>query len=63
MGIEEILQRDSKYKYMLLGRMQSDCEYYLGFGNRKEIIFQPLQESLLFWCYRGLCLEIRPQVI
>ena len=29
MGIEEILQRDSKYKYMLLGRMQSDCEYYL----------------------------------
>ncbi|MFS3084393.1 hypothetical protein AAH032_23300 [Bacteroides thetaiotaomicron] len=32
-------------------------------GNRKEIIFQPLQESLLFWCYRGLCLEIRPQVI
>lgn len=36
MGIEEILQRDSKYKYMLLGRMQSDCEYYLGFGNRNQ---------------------------
>lgn len=36
MGIEEILQRDSKFRYMLLGRMQSDCEYYLGFGNRNQ---------------------------
>lgn len=34
--MEEILQRDSKYRYMLLGRMQSDCEYYLGFGNRNR---------------------------
>ncbi|MEF9983735.1 MAG: LPD11 domain-containing protein [Oscillospiraceae bacterium] len=27
---------DSPYKrdYMLLGRLQSDCEYYLGYGNR-----------------------------
>ncbi|MCE8841147.1 MULTISPECIES: LPD11 domain-containing protein [Bacteroidales] len=36
MAMEEILQRDSKYRYMLLGRMQSDCEYYLGFGNRNQ---------------------------
>ena len=36
MAMEEILQRDSKYRYMLLGRMQSDCEYYLGFGKRNQ---------------------------
>lgn len=36
MGIGEILQCDSKFRYMLLGRMQSDCEYYLGFGNRNQ---------------------------
>lgn len=36
MGIGEILQCDSKFGYMLLGRMQSDCEYYLGFGNRNQ---------------------------
>lgn len=22
------------FSYMMLGRMQSDCEYFLGFGNR-----------------------------
>jgi hypothetical protein len=25
-----------KFNYMLLGRLQSDCEYYLGFGGRSE---------------------------
>ena len=30
--------RSDKYKfeYMLLGRMRSDCEYYLGYGNRNS---------------------------
>lgn len=26
----------SKYKYMFLDRMRSDCEYFLGYGNRNE---------------------------
>lgn len=26
----------SKYKYMLLSRMQSDCNYFLGNGGRNE---------------------------
>lgn len=34
MAMEEILQQDSRFRYMLLGRMQSDCEFYLGYGNR-----------------------------
>jgi hypothetical protein len=25
-----------RFNYMMLGRLQSDCEYYLGFGNRHE---------------------------
>lgn len=25
---------DSKFNYMLLSRLQSDCDYYLGNGNR-----------------------------
>lgn len=31
---EEVLQHDKKFRYMLLSRMQSDCEYYLNYGNR-----------------------------
>lgn len=34
MTVNEIMQRDSKFRYMLLGRLQSDCEYYLNYGNR-----------------------------
>ena len=34
MTIEEVLQHDLKFRYMLLGRLQADCEYYLGFGNK-----------------------------
>lgn len=31
---EGVLQHDKKFRYMLLSRMQSDCEYYLNYGNR-----------------------------
>lgn len=29
-----ILTHDEKYRYMLLGRMRSDCTYFLGNGNK-----------------------------
>lgn len=32
--LDYIMQRDLTFRYMLLGRLQADCEYYLGFGNR-----------------------------
>lgn len=32
--INEVLQRDLTFRYQLLGRLQSDCEYYLNYGNR-----------------------------
>ena len=31
---EEVLQHDKKFRYMLLSRMQSDCEYYLNYGTQ-----------------------------
>lgn len=30
----EILNQDKEFKYQLLDRMRSDCEYYLGYGNK-----------------------------
>ena len=32
----DILNRDSKFRYMLLSRLQVDCDYFLGNGNRHE---------------------------
>lgn len=32
--VEYVIQRDSRFRYMLLSRLQSDCRYYLGYGNR-----------------------------
>lgn len=33
---KNILQSDAKFRYQLLSRMQSDCNYYLGYGNRSK---------------------------
>lgn len=29
-------EEDNKFNYQLLGRLQQDCEYYLGHGNRAK---------------------------
>lgn len=34
MDLSEILNHDDRFRYMLLDRLRSDCEYYLGNGNR-----------------------------
>lgn len=36
MTLEDILRHDNEFKYGLLGRLRSDCEYYLGYGHRCE---------------------------
>lgn len=33
-GIPEQPTKEEKFNYMLLSRLQSDCDYYLGYGNR-----------------------------
>lgn len=35
MSLSTILAKDEKFRYMLLARMQQDCEYYLGHGDRQ----------------------------
>jgi len=32
--LKEIMTHSEEFRYMLLSRMASDCEYFLGFGNR-----------------------------
>ena len=33
---EDILRKDDKFRYQLLSRLKSDCDYYLGNGNRND---------------------------
>lgn len=33
-SLEYLLSQDDKFKYQMLGRLQMDCEYYLGNGHR-----------------------------
>lgn len=32
--VEELVNRDKTFRYMLLSRLQSDCDYYLHYGGR-----------------------------
>jgi hypothetical protein len=32
----DILNGDDKFRYMMLSRLKSDCDYYLGYGNRSS---------------------------
>lgn len=34
--IKELLSGDLDFRYQFLGRLQFDCEYFLGFGSRSE---------------------------
>ena len=37
MDFKEILKKDNRFKYQLLDRMRSDCDYFLGYGHRNEL--------------------------
>ena len=45
MNISEVLNHDSQFRYMLLSRMMSDCEYYLGNGNHHSKHLWALNED------------------
>lgn len=32
--MEDMLKHDAEFRYRLLSRLQQDCNYYLGYGNR-----------------------------
>lgn len=33
-AVDDLLNHDKSFRYQLLDRLRSDCEYYLGYGNR-----------------------------
>lgn len=35
-GTPEKISEETKFNYMMLDRLRSDCEYYLGYGNRNK---------------------------
>lgn len=61
---EEIVQYDLKYRYMLLSRMQADCEYYLGYGcrNRKRLWAgdENRQIEYMLWIYDSFTENEKP---
>jgi len=44
----DILKQDEKFRYQLLSRLQMDCNYYLGYGNRniKQLWSQNEKEQI-----------------
>lgn len=42
---EEILKSDETFRYQLLSRLQSDCNYYLGYGNRNKKVLWANNET------------------
>lgn len=32
--LADVVNRDKRFRYMLLSRLQSDCDYYLHYGER-----------------------------
>jgi hypothetical protein len=42
---KEILQSSESFRYQLLSRLQSDCNYYLGNGNRSKRVLWAEDET------------------
>lgn len=61
MTIGEILQHDLRFRYMLLGRLQADCEYYLGFGNRNTAGNEEAQIETMTKLYESFKEEEKPE--
>lgn len=65
MKLDEILKKDDNFKLLLLGRMVSDCKYYLGNGNRNAkglwAFNEATQINYMREIYNSLPKERRPK--
>lgn len=45
---KDILKGDERFRYQMLSRLQGDCNYYLGYGNRnpKVLWAQNVKEQI-----------------
>lgn len=62
-SIEGLTKREPRLKYMLLNRMQMDCDYYLGFGMRSASVLWARNEQLQIEYMKALwnSLEEKPE--
>ena len=44
--VDEVIHRDSVFRYQLLDRSRSDCEYYLNYGDRHTKTLRAGDEKL-----------------
>ncbi len=63
MSIQDIVERGSKFQYMMLSRFQMDCDYYLGNGGRcaKHLYFGNPQEHVDAMCDLWGKLQEKPE--
>lgn len=61
--IKWIETTEETYKYMLLSRMQTDCEYFLGYGYRSEkrLWAQTVDKHIEFMLIIYDCLIVKPE--
>lgn len=61
--LNDLITHDDKFKYMMLGRLKSDCEYFLGFGARslKHLYMNTVEQHIFIM--RGLHhnLKVKPE--
>lgn len=58
-----LLYSDAKFMYMMLGRMQCDCDYFLGYGDRseKQLWASNAQEHIKIMRALWLSLPVKPE--
>lgn len=60
--INWLTSRDEKFRYMMLDRLRSDCDYFLGYGNANlkivnYSIFNHIRKMKAIW----ISLSIKPE--
>ena len=55
---DEVIHKDSVFRYQLLDRLRSDCEYYLNYGNR-----HPKEDEKPEWLTMDEILEYSKKMI
>ena len=58
-----VKQQDTQFKYMLLSRLQQDCEYFLGNGarNPRHLWADTVEEHITYMKELWKDLEIKPE--
>lgn len=60
-AVDEFLNHDKSFRYQLLDRLRSDCEYYLGYGNRHAPHLWAKDEAEHIACMKALWNSFSPE--